>query len=287
MSSTRAISDARAELDRWPTDKEVYLTLDLECDYGTALDCGSYAAAKETDVLVDILEKHSVPLSCFLQTAVLDDAPQATRPLERTSVPVEFHAHSHTHPRRNNADVEFEVETSVSRVRERYSSPVVGYRFPDGAAEPADYRTLAKYDVPFNASLFPSWRPGRFNNTDAPMYPYRHTPTGVIELPFTVYSGIRVPVALSYLKVLGRPFEWLVRTDPPDVIVFDLHMHDLVVPPACNRLPLRYRVIYGRQKHAGISILDRFIATIKNKGYSFGVMSELYRSVSNAFGTSP
>lgn len=269
---------ARNTLRSWPVEQSVYLTLDLECDYGTAMSERTYEAARNIDDLIKVLEKHSVPLTCFLQTEVLDEAPDSVRQLLEAEVDVEFHAHSQSHPTRDDANVSFEVETSVNRVRDEFDTDPVGYRFPDGAAYNEDYYTLAEHEVPFNASLFPSWRPGRFNNRDAPMHPFKHIESGVIELPFTVYSEeIRIPVALSYLKLFGYPFQQLVYRHPPSAIVFDMHMHDLVTPPAFQKLPTQYQIIYSRNKNNGINILNNFINSLKYSGYTFSTMNQLYK----------
>ena len=274
----------RDELDQWPIDRTIVLTLDLECDYGTALRENTFEAATMTPRLREILETYDVPLTVFLQSQILDKAPKTVRALENSDVPVEFHAHSHTHPRRQNADVPLEVSKSVDRVRDRFNSDPVGFRFPDGAAEVRDYETLAERDVPFNASLFPSWRPGKFNNSNEPRYPFQHTPTGVTEIPFTVYSErVRLPVALSYLKLVGLPFERLLRWSPPNVIVFDMHMHDLFAPPSYRDLPPVYRAIYARHKNDGVRIFSEFVGDLKSAGYQFITMSELYRKVQDSF----
>lgn len=270
-------------LDRWPVDKTVFLTLDLECDYGTAIRPNHFESASRTRVLTDILEKHSVPLTCFLQTEVIEKAPAGIRTLENSDVDVEFHAHSHTHPSRTEADVQYEVSKSINLVESRFDTNPVGYRFPDGAAHESDYHILSEFGVPFNASLFPSWRPQRFDNRDAPLYPYRHVDSGVVELPFTVYSDrIRIPVALSYLKLLGRPFQWPVRHRPPSTIVFDLHMHDLVEPAAYEELPTPYQMIYSRNSERGADILDQLLCSLSEAGYSFSTMSDLYTQTVNS-----
>jgi peptidoglycan/xylan/chitin deacetylase (PgdA/CDA1 family) len=274
----------RTILSGWPTTKKVYLTLDFESDYGTALRTDSYDAVARSDLLARFVERNSLPLSCFLQTEVLEEAPHSVTELASVDSPIEFHAHTHTHPLRDEADVDFEVRKSVDVVRERFGVETVGFRFPDGAANKADYWVLKRNEVSFAASLFPSWRPNRFDNHDQPIYPFRHDPTGIVELPFTVYSRtVRIPVSLSYLKLLGRPFEWLVRYRPLDVIVFDMHMHDIVVPPAFEDLPSAYRAVYARNKYKGLQVLDRVVTALREHGYTFGLMSNLHERVEEEF----
>jgi peptidoglycan/xylan/chitin deacetylase (PgdA/CDA1 family) len=264
----------------WPDERAIYLTLDLECDYGTALPANTYEADRETDQLVDLLERYSAPLSCFVQTEVLEEAPTAVRTLAEADVPVSFHAHSHTHPPRAEADVEYEVRESVARVQSEFETEHIGYRFPDGDAYPTDYEILGRHGVSFSSTLFPSWRPGRFNNARRDRKPFRHRDSGVVELPFTVQSDlIRIPVSISYLKFLGRGYDWLVRQDSPTIIIFDMHMHDLVVPSTFADLPRRYKLVYARHKHDGFAMLDRLLDSLQSNGYRFGELTELYERV--------
>ncbi|WP_458189228.1 polysaccharide deacetylase family protein [Haladaptatus sp. NG-WS-4] len=264
-------------LEEWPTNKTVFLTLDLECDYGTAIKQNRYDAARRISPLVEFLEEFDLPLTCFLQTELLDVAPEVVHKLETANTAVEFHPHSHTHPRRSFADLEFEISESVTRLRDRFETEPLGFRFPDGAAKTSDYALLAEYDIAFDASLFPSWRPGRFNNRTRSRFPFRHTKTGIIELPFTVFSEqLRVPVALSYMKLFGRPYEWMIHSRPPSVLVFDFHMHDLMVPPAFNHLPQPYRLAYRRRRDTGFDIFRRLIKKLQNDSYQFGLMTDLY-----------
>ncbi len=260
----------------WPVDRTVILTLDLECDYGTAIQSNAYEAATHTPKLRRFLEKYDLPLSCFLQTEVLDQAPEAVEALEQASVPVDFHAHSHTHPHPERADFEYEIDASLERIMDRFSGNPVGYRFPDGAVPPDGYRLLADRELDFSASLFPSWRPGRFDNRDEPIVPHEPEPT-LIELPFTPFSSrVRVPISVSYLKVLGRPSQALIGRRPPNVIVFDMHMHDLVTPSTIQSLPRPYRLLYRRNRDQGFAILERFVDDLRTQGYRFATISEVF-----------
>ncbi|SDK15595.1 Polysaccharide deacetylase [Halovenus aranensis] len=278
------VGTSRVLLDEWPIDKQVFLTLDLECDYGTAIQENTYEAARETPKLASILEQYDVPLSCFLQTELLERSPRAVEGLEDAGVPVEFHAHSHTHPSRDKADVEYEIQESVTRIRSRFNNDNIGFRFPDGAADPGDYSVLSEHGIPFSASLFPSWRPGRFNNTGESLTPFRDMNSNIIEIPFTVYSSsIRIPVSLSYLKLVGRLFEKILYQNPPTVVIFDMHMHDFVTPHAFSKLPKAYQLVYSRRQEAGFSIFRRFIQELQDQGYTFELVSELHSTLEESF----
>lgn len=276
--------DETVVLDQWPVKKNFYLTLDLECDYGTLTRSNTFHAVSAVPKLVEIVERHGVPLTCFLQTELLTEAPEAVQALEESSVTVEFHPHSHTHLRETETDTDFEVRHSATRVRDRFGTAPLGFRPPNGMVESYTYDRLQTNDIAFSAGLFPSIRPGLFNNLDEPIYPFHHERTGITEIPFTVFSDhIRIPVALSYSKLLGWPFQRLLSASPPPAIVFDFHMHDLVSPPVVENLPSLYRLAYSRRKNRGFEILEWFIQTFKNQGYTFGTMTELYDAICPRF----
>lgn len=278
----RVLSGSDGDGSDCASRKTVVLTLDLECDYGTALRENTYEAAAKTPKLRSLVEEYDVPLTCFLQTELFEAVPEAVETLEQASVPVDFHAHSHTHPHPKRADFEYEIAESLDRVANRFSSDVVGYRFPDGAIPTDGYQLLEERDVDFSSSLFPTWRPGRFNNSNQPITPHEPVP-GLLELPITPFSSaVRIPVSVSYLKFLGRPYRELVSRRPPNVIVFDIHMHDLVTPSTIGSLPLPYRLVYNRNREQGFPILRRFIEDLRQRGYRFTTMTDLYTEFDEA-----
>lgn len=260
----------------WPQQQQFILTLDLECDYGTAMAKNTYEAVGAVDRLVELLEAYEVPLTCFVQTELLDERPEAVELLRECATTVQFHPHSHTHRIREEVVVEDEIETSTHRYREFFNQDPVGYRFPNGTVQKEDYRTLAEYGYNFDASVFPSWRPNHFNNTSAPTVPQYSPAFDLFEIPFTVYSDrIRIPTALSYNRLLRQPFGWLLTERPPSVVIYNLHMHDLVTPESFTRLPLEYRLLY-RQRDCGFELLERVLEAFGAKQYDIDTLDTLH-----------
>ena len=271
---------SRQELD-WPNSPTAYLTVDYECDYGTALADNSYGALEETAWLVSLIEQLDIPLTCFTQTRVFDEKPEQVERLRTASTPVSFHPHSHTHRPRDETDMEDEISKSTDAYEDFFGESPVGYRLPNGNIRPSDYELLAQHDYKFDASVFPSWRPGHFDNTNAPTQPQFFAHYDLFEIPFTVYSDrLRIPTALSYCRLLGRVFtELLVRSSPP-VIIFNIHMHDLVNPPAFEKLSPMYRLIYSRNTDAK-SLLRYILNHLQESGYEFRQIDDLYEELRN------
>lgn len=264
------------ELLEWPTDDCVYLTLDFECDYGTAIQENTYDAVEQIDELIDLLERFEIPLTTFVQTELLEVKPTVVDELRNSDIEVAFHPHSHTHASREETSVKREITESADRFEDFFGYQPRGYRLPNGNVRPDDYAHLADRGYAFNASMFPTWRPNHFNNTTISDTPHYLPEFDMVELPFTVYSSwIPVPTALSYCQLLGRPYAELLTQSPPSVIVFNIHMHDLVQPPAFDDLPRFYRFVYSRDE-SGFGLLASILDQFKTHGFTFSTLDAAF-----------
>jgi len=273
------MGETERRLRDWPQERTVYLTLDFECDFGTALSENRYGAVKHVDRLVELLETHDIPLTAFVQTELLEVKPDVVETLRASQTDVVFHPHSHTHKPRAETSIAEEVAQSTERYTEFFDEQPTGYRFPNGNIRPADYELLAEHGYEFDASVFPSWRPNHFDNTELPTRPHFLPDFGLIEIPFTVYSdSVRIPTALSYIRLLGKSYSALLNYSPPQTLVFNVHMHDLVTPPSYSELSPLYKTIYARNDH-GFELLDQFLRRSKEAGYAFETIDRLAESL--------
>jgi peptidoglycan/xylan/chitin deacetylase (PgdA/CDA1 family) len=266
----------------WPVDWTVLPTLDFECDFGTALPENRYEAVTEVEQLVSLVEEYEIPLTCFVQTALFEERPEAVETLREANTTVSFHPHSHTHKPREETPVAWELEESTTRFEDFFGEAPVGYRFPNGNVRAADYRLLADAGYEFDASVFPSWRPGKFNNTGAATTPTYRPGDDLFEIPFTVYSDrLRIPTTLSYCQVLGRPYWWVLSRWPPSVVVLNIHMHDLVPPSTVRELPASYRALYSRNGD-GLSLLAELVGTFQQRDYAFETLDVVHETLREA-----
>jgi len=253
----------------WPFRDSIFLTLDFECDFGTALSENYFEAVDYVSELRQSLEQFDVPLTCFVQTELLEDRPEAVETLRNANVPVRFHPHSHSHKRRENSSIP----------REYFDESPTGYRFPNGNIKDGDFQLLSRHGYSFDASVFPSWRLGHFNNTHEPTIPSYRENFDLYELPFTVFSDrIRVPTTLSYCQVIGRPYTHALLRNPPSVIILNIHMHDLVKPSTISELPLHYRFLYSRNPN-GLSLLNQLLTTFQQKDYKFKTLDDAFENL--------
>jgi len=269
--------------------KAACLTLDVEQDYGELLDEPSYEGLGYISDLVEFFKERDIPLTCFVQGSLFETHPAEIKKLFALDAEFELHAYSHPSPR--EANTEFEVERGEDAYKKFFGKKPVGYRSPLGVISESDYAILASHGFGFDSSVFPSLRPNTFNNLRLPIKPYFLDDFQILEFPLTVFSNIiRIPVALSYIKLLGKPYFYSLRTFPlPKLIIFNFHLHDLFRLSSANQIPLEkftslyrrvFRRIYCGEKVNGMHILDEFITILKKRNYTFLKLVDVYEAAS-------
>lgn len=265
------------------------LTMDIESDYGELLDVRHYEGLKYLPKLVDYFASKMLPLTCFVQGSLLETHGEYLNPL--ASIDTEFHLHSYSHPRPDKRDFAYEIKAGKEAYIKYFGCQPEGYRAPLGVIEFNDLNLLIKEDFKFDSSIFPAFRPGSFNNSSSPILPYRiGTNQGIIEFPFSVFSRyLRMPLSLSFLKLLGRPYRYLIsHFSLPDFIVFNFHLHDIYQLQAskllnANNYNILYKSIYNKiyiqNKVDGYLLLNNFILLLQQRGYSFFKMTDVYKMV--------
>jgi peptidoglycan/xylan/chitin deacetylase (PgdA/CDA1 family) len=262
--------------------------LDLERDYGTLLEKSRFEGLKYVPQLVDLLKKRRVPTTIFVQGQIFETNPLDIEIL--SSLDVEFGLHSYSHPPTKEINTIYEVKKSRETFIKFFGTEPYGYRFPNGVFGKNAYDTLAENGLMYDSSVFPSMRPGEFNNLALPVSPYILNDSGIIEFPFTVFSNIvRIPIALSYIKLLGKPYYYLLKKSQlPPLIIFDFHMHDLFYLASYSDiqvecLPYIYRKIYNKiymcPQINGFDILNNLISIFEKKGYRFAKLIDIYNTI--------
>lgn len=267
--------------------KIVCLTLDVEQDFGELLDEPTYEALDYIPNLVKLLEDKGIPLTCFVQGSLLET--HAAQIEKLFTLDVEFELHSYSHHKPSELDVEFEIRRGAEAYRGFFRKDPMGYRAPLGVINRENYEILVTHGFKFDSSVFPLLRPGTFNNLSSPTIPYILNTPRIVEFPVTVFSkAIRVPMTLSYIRLLGKPYFWLLRTvELPNLIIFTFHLHDLFRLKSSYRLPgegvgLIYKNVYKRlYRRAGGSLytLSQCIEMLRDKGYTFMKLIDVYHSI--------
>jgi peptidoglycan/xylan/chitin deacetylase (PgdA/CDA1 family) len=254
------------------------MTLDFEQDYGARIGEFNILTKHRGRVseLAAIFRDLGVPVSAFVQTDLLERYPYSLTVLQ--DLAGDFHVHSHTHATKNFRS-DWEMAESMRVFERHFEHAPVGYRAPQGVLNDGDVDRLKTHGFKFSSSVFPSYRPGKFNHLGLPLGPFAYE-NEIVELPLAVVKGVRLTVSMSYLKLLGYAINRSLwgAFGLPDVLVLDSHLHDFIVSDeSFAKLPPAIRAAYGINKHKGASYLSRLIGLLKNRGYRFTTMTDLYQ----------
>lgn len=264
------------------------LTLDFEQDYGDLLEEPSHEGLEHVPELVNFFKEKGIPLTCFVQGSLLETHPAQIKQL--SALDVEFELHSYSHPSPKESNTEFEIKRGKEAYKRFFGKEPIGYRAPLGVINGSDYEILASHRFKFDSSIFPSIRPDTFNNSRKPTKPYFLDNLRVVEFPLTVFSSIiRIPVALSYIKLFGKSYFYLLEIFPlPNLIIFCFHLHDLFQLSSSRRIPLeKYTLIYKRifkriyqGGKEGLPVLSKLVAILQRKRYTFSKLTDVYEMIS-------
>ena len=249
-------------------------TLDFELDYGGRVKAFDTLKERQGHLhLKKILEQHGAPLSAFVQTSVLKSFPESKDVLKLLAD--EVHSHSHSHAS-NHFQSKEELERSLSILESTFSQKAYGYRAPYGKLYPNDLDLIQSLGYAFDSSVFPSIRPGKFNNLSSPIEPW-YWDNGLLELPFGVLPYARLILGISYLKLLGPNFYQMLMklTGLPRVLMFYGHMHDFFPTSAVQTFSPALKFAFGRNGHRPMEITDTFLGNLKERGYTFLTVNEL------------
>lgn len=263
-------------------ERLVCVTLDFEMDYGDRIkEFNILDDEKALSDLAKLFSDSGVPISAFIRTDVLINHPGSLDIIKK--IANDYHCHSHTHNTRN-FDSEAEISTTFETFEKYFGHKPLGYRAPQGILYDNDIDLLKNLGFKFSSSIFPSYRPLKYNNLFMPIQPFIYS-NGIMELPFSVIPKLRYTISLSYLKLLGFNINNVLFNlfGLPNVIIFDSHLHDYIVnEESFSKLPKGLKFVWGINKYSGQKYFKDFISLLKSKGYRFITMSELYNYLAEA-----
>ena len=254
-------------------EKIAYITLDLENDW--YVEGGDqYRTLEYVDEFIELIDRVDVPVTLFTVGKLFEERPDDVEKLEE-GLQSEFHLHSYAHDPEMKDGFRTDLLKGMDAYASFFGEEPVGYRAPLGKIAPGMLRTLEREGFTFDSSVFPSYRPGAYNNLSAPTNPYSPEATDeLVEFPVSVCPRIRIPLSQSYLKLLGRPYRWYVKSIPlPDQLVFVSHLHDFFDTPAFARRGQPTRAIQQRNIADSKRIFVDFIDHLKESGYAFDTLS--------------
>lgn len=259
------------------------ITLDFEMDYGDRIEELNILDNKqELSELSYIFAGLNIPVSAFVRTDILIKHPESISVIKQLAK--DFHCHSHTHNTRF-FNSKGEISRSKLTFEKYFGFTPLGYRAPQGVLFPGDLQIIKDCGFKFSASIFPSYRPGKFNNFFMPRDNFMYD-NGILELPFAVVPKLRYIISMSYLKLLGFKANKALYSmfGLPNVLIFDSHLHDYIVnQKSFTKLPRRIKLAYRINKDSGVDYFKNFIGLLKSRGYRFITVTQLYEHIKESY----
>ncbi len=263
------------------------LTLDMEPDYG---DPQGRIRLLENPAYFErythIIQKYGGKVTMFTVACLFERYGEHFRQLAR-QIPLEYAAHSYSHDP-ENADSREEIQASRRALQQFDAQALPGYRAPIGQITQAGLARLLDCGFAYDASLYPSFRPGRYgySNLNMPNTPFRVKRGGeeLLEFPFTSLSGVRIVFGLSYVKLLGWGlYSWLwKRFGLPDIVLVLSHPHDFYFHELAGYHPVSLeKLAFSRNAKRAFEYYDKMLAELQRQGYEFRFVSEAYHYMQN------
>jgi hypothetical protein len=261
--------------------KTICFTIDVEPDFAGLLTKDQYCGKNYLYKLEDIVKKYNLKLTAFATAKTLEENSDILGMLQSMKAEIEQHSYSHQIGHLSKIkDIEKGIETHIKILG---NSPI-GYRSPQGIITKQEALFLEKMGIMFDASIFPTIFPGRFNRLNFPVVPFKIKESSLIEIPYGVVPKIRIPISLSYMQLLGLDtFKFFFRFfGLPDLIVYDFHTYELGKVASYSQLPRVAKLGYYRAQGMNrdpIDVLEGFVEYILSKGYEPKYMIDIYKEV--------
>lgn len=258
------------------------LTLDLENDWYFEDRGYDHLTFGYIDQFVDLINELDIPLTVFVVGKTLERFPEDVDKI-REEIESEFHLHSYRHDITKSYDFIEEINLGIDAFESYFGERPIGYRAPQGNITTEEICRLDDAGFEFDSSIFPSYRPGIYNNLDAPTYPYRPWGTeNFVEYPISVLPRLRIPLSQSYLKLFGRTFLALLkRISLPNLLVFDSHLQDFYRTASHKNLDTPLRQIHSRNLDNSIELFRSLIQHLREKGYEFTRLTDVHNRLTS------
>lgn len=277
---SRCINMTGRKSTRDSTEKRLYITLDFEEDGGSAAQNSTFFCHAITPAFIEHIVTNHLRATIFVTGEILAKRPDLLQPYLEHDTHFQFESHGYDHRviYKTASDRCRNVERGIDAYEKFFGRKPLIYRAPDGVISDKEIMLLLNRGIRYSSSIFPSYFPGRFNNLHLPRSPFRIKEGFLTEIPFTVTQLLRLPVALSYMQLIGLwAFRLLLLHRPSKTIVFDMHLHDLhpQVWFKKARPPLSSQIMYGKNNCSdSFGIFRKAINFFIEKGYANGLLEE-------------
>ena len=260
------------------SDKIICYTLDLERDYAGVVPVETYETLSRhtgLEQFADLVRRRDLRLTVFATGKVLEQHGEAVAYLQQMGAEIELHGYDHV---LDSALAVREMQKGIAAYRSFFGKGPLGYRAPGGMTSPALMEELVRVGIKYDSSVFPSVRWGMYSNLGSPLDPHFYPHLPLLELPIGVIPGVRIPIAVSYIRLLGLPLHKMLLNlfGRPSPVVYLLHLVDLFSVETRKLLPPVLRCVDMRGDGRGLEVFESSVCYFEAAGYRSDYMSNLY-----------
>jgi len=258
------------------------ISIDIEKDYtGTGQD----ALDLLPEVLI-FLRKLDVPLTAFVEGQLFRERADLCDKMLETGTDMQLHCFDHT----KDGDDREDIERSIEAYKSVTGHAPSGYRAHTYRLNEEILETLYQQNFSWDSSLLPGWGLGAIKHDSLRSDDYYVLDGKIFEFPLASWRRSGIPFVHSYRRLMTPLIEYPLRVASalPDLLIYDMHMVDLVrngkqwAAPLPLWLKLLYTLTWAPWERNSMSNLADLLQWLKGRGYRFQTMSELYKNVSSA-----
>jgi peptidoglycan/xylan/chitin deacetylase (PgdA/CDA1 family) len=260
-----------------PVTRNILLSFDIEefdtpLEYGKTLDLETQFQYSKAGLgpLLSLLSKHRIQATFFTTANIARRFPELIREMSGEH---EIASHGYYHSQFKNEDLASSKKVLEDIVRKE----IVGFRM--ARMMPVDDREIEKSGYLYNASLHPTFIPGRYNNFFKPRVPFL---TGnLVQIPASVTPVMRFPV--FWLSFKNFPLG-IIKTATKKILNHDgfanFYFHPWEFTDISDKDKLGLPFYISRLSGDGmLNKLEQFILWAEAQKVSFITYSSLAQSV--------
>ena len=270
----RFIPSAHGIVRRRAPRKIAVLSIDVEHDYtGHRTD-----ALDRLPDLLDLLRRARLPVTAFVEGRLFAERPDLCAHLAEAGADLQLHCYDHRGP----GDTTESLGRGIDAFERFVGARPRGYRAHTYRLTEALFQALVAEGFAWDSSILPGIGLGNHPDEAFRDGDWFVLDDALAEFPVASWRRLGIPFTQSYRRLMGRFAEALLaRADSlPDLLVYDMHMVDLVRDGRIGRspLPLWLKGAYAlsRRGPPGLDDLAALAERLCAEGYEWSTLSCCY-----------
>lgn len=227
-----------------------------------------------TKKILDLLKEHNIKATFFVTTEFYKKYPKLIKEISKVHE-IACHGEHDKDYGKIDEKISFEsIKQNKVLLEKGIKREIIGFRAP--RMSPPEYKVLKKVGLRYDASLHPTYIPGRYNNLLSPRKIFRRE--GIIVIPTSVAPLLRAPMTWLWFRNLGLAYSKMCTrlcflTDSYVSIYF--HPWEFVSLSEFD-IPLVFKRNTGKMLYYK---LEKYVNWLANKNVKLITLSELIKSL--------